>query len=190
MLEPPDLAIDRIVAAVRAHSAPTDVSAAIRTIDAARRVDANDYSEAVTAVLEAGRVRLRTAVTIPGAPGSGSAGLRLAAGEELRVLATADGFTTFVYGGRVYEARLEGAETLQAPVVEVWVRLLPREQQAAAHHGRGDAPRHRQEDENREVLGQQRLGHVCSALRGATTTMAGPWRAVPQPMPQRSAAGH
>ena len=119
-------------AALRAHSAPTDVSAAIRTVDAARRVDANDYSEAVTAVLEAGRVRLRTAATIPGAPGSGSAGLRLAAGEELRVLATADGFTTFVYGGRVYEARLEGAETLQAPVVEVWVRLLPREDRPAA----------------------------------------------------------
>lgn len=120
------------VAAVRAHSAPTDVSAAIRTIDALRRVDANDYSEAVTAVLESGRVRLRAATTVPEAPGSGSAGLRLAAGEEVRMLYTADGFTTFVYGGRVYEARLGDAETLQAPVVEVWVRLLAREDRPAA----------------------------------------------------------
>lgn len=119
-------------AAVRAYSAPTDVSAAIRTIDGMRRVDANDYSESLTAVLEPGRVRLRSAVTISATPGSGAAGLRLAAGDELRVLATADGFTTFVYGGRVYEARLGDVETLQAPVSEVWVRLLTREDRPAA----------------------------------------------------------
>ncbi len=119
-------------APVRAYSAPTDVSAAIRTIEAARRVDANDYSEALTAVLEPGRVRLRAALTVPSTPGSGAAGLRLAAGEELRVLVTSEGFSTFVYGGRVYEARLGDAEVLQVPVTEVWVRLLPRDDRPAA----------------------------------------------------------
>lgn len=119
-------------AAVRAHSAPTDASAPIRTVDALRRVDANDYTEAITAVLEPGRVRLRTALRVPAPPGSGTAGLQLASGEEIRVLATSGGFSTFTYGGRVYEARLEGAETLQEPVVEVWVRLAAREDRPAA----------------------------------------------------------
>ena len=119
-------------APVRAYSAPTDVSAAVRTLDAARRVDANDYSEALTAVLEPGRIRLRAAVDVPSTPGSGTAGLRLAAGEDLRVLVTSDGFTTFVYGGRLYEARLGDVEVLQAPVTEVWVRLLPRDDRPAA----------------------------------------------------------
>ena len=89
-------------AAVRARSAPTDIALATRTIDAARRVDGNDYSESLTAVLEPGRVRLRAAVVVPPAPGSGVPALRLAAGDELRVLAASEGYTTFVYGGRVY----------------------------------------------------------------------------------------
>ena len=119
-------------AAVSARSAPTDASTATRTVDAARRVDANDYSEALTAVLEPGRVRLRTALTVPDTPGSGGPGLRLAAGDELRTLGASDGFTTFVYGGRLYEARLGDAETLQAPVSEVWVFLAPRDDRPAA----------------------------------------------------------
>ena len=119
-------------AAVRARSAPTDVALATRTIEAARRVDANDYSESLTAVLEPGRVRLRAPVVVPSAPGSATPALRLAAGDELRVLAASDGYTTFVYGGRVYEARLGDPETLQAPVTEVWVLLVPREDRPAA----------------------------------------------------------
>ena len=119
-------------AAVRARSAPTDIAAATRTIEAARRVDANDYSESLTAVLEPGRVRLSAPLVVPPSPGSPDAALRLAAGDELRVLAVADGYTTFVYGGRVYEARLGDAETLQSPVSEVWVFLVPRDDRPAA----------------------------------------------------------
>ena len=48
------------------------------------------------------------------------------------MLVTSDGFTTFVYGGRLYEARLGDVEVLQAPVTEVWVRLLPRDDRPAA----------------------------------------------------------
>ena len=119
-------------AAVSARSAPTDASAATRTVDALRRVDANDYAEALTAVLEPGRVRLRASLVVPDTPGSGGPGLRLAAGDELRTLAGQDGFTTFVYGGRLYEARLAEADVLQTPVSEVWVLLVPRDDRPAA----------------------------------------------------------
>ena len=115
------------VAAVAARSAPTDAAAMTRTIDAQRRVDANDYSEALTAVLEPGRVRLRAPVTVGATPT-----LRLSAGDELRVLAVSDGLTTFAYGGRLYEARLGDVETLQLPVSELWVFLLPRDDRPAA----------------------------------------------------------
>ncbi len=119
-------------AAIRARSAPTDVALATRTIEASRRVDANDYSESLTAVLEPGRVRLRAAVVVASAPGSEAPALRLSAGDELRVLATSEGYTTFVYGGRVYEARLGDVEMMQAPVSEVWVLLVPRDDRPAA----------------------------------------------------------
>lgn len=114
-------------ATVQARSAPTDASAATRAIDGRRRVDANDYSESVTAVLQAGRVRLAGPVRVGGVPP-----LELARGEEIRVLAQSGGFWTFVYGGRVYRDRLDGAEVLQAPVTETWVFLVPRDDRAAA----------------------------------------------------------
>lgn len=115
------------VAAVSARSAPTDAAAMTRTVDALRRVDANDYSEALTAVLEPGRLRLRAAISVGTSPA-----LRLSAGDELRVLAVRDGLTTFAYGGRLYEERLGDVETLQEPVAEVWVFLLPRDDRPAA----------------------------------------------------------
>ncbi len=115
------------VAAVSARSAPTDAAAMTRTIEGMRRVDANDYSEALTAVLEPGRVRLRAAVSAGTNPT-----LLLSAGDELRVLTTSNGLTTFAYGGRLYEARLGEVETLQEPVAEVWIFLVPRDDRPAA----------------------------------------------------------
>ena len=115
--------------AVRAYSAPTAASAFLRTVDAERRVDANDYSESLTAVLEPGRVRARRAVAFPSARLSTGQPetVRLAAGETLEVLAPGpEGSAWFSYAGSVYSGAVPGepaAETLRQPAVEVWVRL-------------------------------------------------------------------
>ena len=114
-------------AAIEARTAPTAVSTGARTIEARRRVDANDYSESLTAVLQPGRVRLTAPVRVGGVPA-----LDLVAGEEIRVLAQSGGFWTFAYGGRLYRDRLDGAAVVQEPVTETWVFLVPRDARPAA----------------------------------------------------------
>ena len=76
-------------AAVRAYSAPTPASRPIRTIDGDRRVDANDYSESLTAVLQRGLVRALRPVEVRGARlgGGPTESIRLDRGDELEILA-------------------------------------------------------------------------------------------------------
>ena len=128
------------VAAVRAHSAPTSQSRVVRTIDAQRRVDANDYSESLTAVLRSGLTRAVQPVSFEAASaGSGETRtVRLGAGDEVEVLGNAgEGFVYFTSGTSVLVGFIPGyygggeVEVVRRPVVEIWVRLI--------EHG-GDRP--------------------------------------------------
>lgn len=128
------------VAAVQAHSAPTPQSRAIRTIDAQRRVDANDYSESLTAVLRPGLVRVREPLAFEAVRAGTAAteGVRLGAGDEVEVLGTAgEGAHYFTVGTTVYLGFIPGyygggeVEVVRPPIVELWVRLI--------EHG-GDRP--------------------------------------------------
>ena len=118
--------------AVRGYSAPTEQSRHVRTVDAERRVDANDYSESLTAVLRPGRARARRPVEVRARRLSAdrAEAVRLDAGEEVTVLAPAGEGTLYLsFGDAVWVGSLPGypdgavAETL-APVTEVWVRLV------------------------------------------------------------------
>lgn len=125
-------------AAVRARTAPLAFSSAIRTVDGLRRVDANDYTEAVRAVLQTGQARARRAIVLRGDAlgGSGPVRIELAAGETLDVLARgAEGTALFRWRGAVVQGELPGVsvqttdaagelELVREPVVEVWVRLV------------------------------------------------------------------
>ena len=126
-------------AAVRARTAPLAIAAASRTIDGARRVDANDYTEAVRAVLVPGEVRARRATVLRAAPVyplGETVRIELGAGETLSVLArTAEGTAEFLWQGRVHQGELPGfslstgtpateLETVREPFVETWVRLV------------------------------------------------------------------
>ena len=124
-------------AAVQARSAPLPFASAIRTVDGLRRVDANDYTEAVRAVLQTGRVRARRDIVLRGDALAGSAvRVELAAGETLDVLARGvEGTALFAWRGAVVQGELPGfsiqtadaaseLETLREPVVETWVRLV------------------------------------------------------------------
>jgi hypothetical protein len=119
--------------AVTAYSAPTTVSEAIRTIDAERRIDANDYSESLTAVLEPGLVRAREALQVEGVRlGTGrSESIRLSRGDELSLLARGpEESVYFAFGTGVYAGFVPGlygggpVEVVREPVTEVWVRLV------------------------------------------------------------------
>lgn len=121
-------------APVVARSAPTDLADAIRGIDAMRRVDANDYTEALTAVLEPGRARAAAPFVVEDAAplsGGSSVALRIGAGETISFL-TEGRPQTFVYLGRTYRGTLDGLEVVSRPVAELWVRLVPREDRPAA----------------------------------------------------------
>lgn len=118
---------------VTAYSAPSAFSRALRTIDGMRRVDANDYSESLTAVLQPGRVRAPRALTLPATrlDRGERAEIRLGAGDELLVLGRAPaGETYFTIAGLTYSGVVPGygggtgVETVERPVVEVWVRLV------------------------------------------------------------------
>jgi hypothetical protein len=124
-------------AAVRAYSAPTEVSRYIRTIDGLRRVDANDYTEALTAVLRNGRVRARTALRLSDAlnlTNDRSGPIAVATGEEFEVLARApEGQAYFLYRGNLFVGSVPGfsvqasgpsVEVISEPVTELWVRLV------------------------------------------------------------------
>ncbi|PAP77378.1 hypothetical protein [Rubrivirga marina] len=119
--------------AVHAYSAPTTVSTRLRTIDAERRIDANDYSESLTAVLEPGLVRARQDVRFQGAQlGTGrSEAIRLSRGDELTVLAAGpEESVYFAFGTAIYAGFVPGfyggpeVEVIRQPVTELWVRLI------------------------------------------------------------------
>ena len=126
-------------AAVLARTAPMAIAAASRTVDGARRVDANDYTEAVRAVLQTGEVRARTATVLRAAPVypmGETVRIELAAGETVPVLARdAEGSALFVWNGRIHAGELPGfsvstsspsdeLDTVREPFVETWVRLV------------------------------------------------------------------
>ncbi len=115
-------------APVTAYSAPTEASRALRTIDANRRVDANDYTESLTVVLEPGRVRATRAATMPAVrmDRGETSSVTFAAGQELPWLGSAGEASVYlVSGGVVYAGALPaGVERAAAPAVEVWVRLV------------------------------------------------------------------
>ncbi len=118
---------------IRAYSAPTTASRHIRTIEGNRRIDANDYSESLTAVLRPGLVRARRPVDFNGLQvGSGrSESIRLALNDELEVLGSAgEESVYFTFGTSVYTGVVpgyyggEGVEVVRRPIAEVWVRLI------------------------------------------------------------------
>ena len=118
---------------VTAHSAPTELSRPLRTIDAMRRVDANDYSESLTAVLQPGRVRATRALTLDAVrlDRSERTSIPVGAGDEVVVLGAAgDGSAYFTIAGVAFAGALPGytggagLEVVEAPVAEVWVRLV------------------------------------------------------------------
>lgn len=120
--------------AIRAYSAPTAVSNAIRTVDAERRIDANDFSESLTAVLQTGLVRARQSVTFEAydVRTERTSSIQLAAGDELEVFGSAGEGAVYVsHGGRVAIGFVPGmyggdgeVELLREPVTELWVRLI------------------------------------------------------------------
>lgn len=113
---------------VTAFSAPTEASRALRTIDASRRVDANDYTESLTAVLQTGRVRATRAATMRAVrmDRGETASVAFTAGQELTWLGSAGEESVYlVADGVVYAGVLpEGVERVAAPAVELWVRLV------------------------------------------------------------------
>lgn len=119
--------------AVQAFSAPTPVSRPLRTIDAERRIDANDYSESLTAVLQPGRVRARRPVEVRGVRlgTERTETIALALNDELEVLAAGpEESVFFVFGTGVYSGVVpgfyggDGVEVVREPVTELWVRLV------------------------------------------------------------------
>lgn len=124
-------------APVRAYTAPTFVSTPVRTVDANRRVDANDYSESITAVLQAGRVRAQAPLSIEAVPfGTGDVEvIQFGAGEEFEVLGIeGEGFGYFTHRGTVYTGEIPGysirtggsdeVTVLRDAVRETWVFLI------------------------------------------------------------------
>lgn len=119
--------------AIQAYSAPTTMSTQTRVIDADRRIDANDYSESLTAVLEPGIVRTTAPVEVFGARLSGdeSATFTVPSGREILILAYGPEESVFFeYRGRVYSGLVPGylgsdsTELVSRPVTELWVRLV------------------------------------------------------------------
>ena len=119
--------------AVRAYSAPTRLSAHLRTVDADRRIDANDYSESLTAVLQPGLVRARQPLAIEGyrLGTESSETVQLSLNDELQILGGAgEGSLYFAFGPAVYAGFVPGyygeeeVEVVRQPVTELWVRLV------------------------------------------------------------------
>lgn len=120
-------------APVVAYSAPTEQSRALRTVDAQRRVDANDYSESLTAVLRPGLVRVRETLAFDAVRlgAARSEAVRLGAGDEIEVLAGAgEGSHYFTIGSTSYAGFIPGyygggeVEVVRPYIVELWVRLV------------------------------------------------------------------
>ena len=120
-------------AAVRAFSAPTESSTHLRTIDAERRVDANDYSESLTAVLRPGLVRALRPLSFDATRfgQDRTEPVQLGLNDELEVLALGpEESVTFSFGNGVYSGSIPGfygggeVEVVREPVTELWVRLV------------------------------------------------------------------
>ena len=127
----------RTDAAVRAYTAPTFVSEAVRTVDAQRRVDGNDYSESLTAVLQSGLVQTTAPLTLFATQQGTRDEERVvfSAGEEIEVLGIqGEGVAFFTHEGTVYSAEIPGysirtgladeVEVLSDAVRETWVFLV------------------------------------------------------------------
>ncbi|WP_420457293.1 hypothetical protein [Rubrivirga sp.] len=120
--------------AVRAYSAPTPMSTPLRTVDAERRIDANDYSESLTAVLAPGLARVRRPITAEASRLGARAPERLllSPGDEVAVLAPGgEGSVVFSVRGETYVGYVPGyddgggqVEVIRQPVTELWVRLV------------------------------------------------------------------
>ena len=120
------------------YSEPTESSEHIRTVDANRRIDWNDRSEALTVVIRPAVFRALQDVTINGFDQSTSneATLHLVAGDRLEVLAYAgEGDSYFRRDGNVYIGHTPGIgnvvtglnelfELELEPVIQIWVRLI------------------------------------------------------------------
>lgn len=131
-------------AAVRARTAPVAFAKVIRTIDGNRRVDANDYTEAVRVVLQPGVLRARRPIVLRAFGRGESERIELDAGETLDVLDTiGEGAAEFVWRGAVYQGELPGfsvqtsdpaseLEVVRAPFVELWVRLVEHDEERPA----------------------------------------------------------
>lgn len=124
-------------APVRAYTAPTFVSAAVRIIDANRRVDANDYTESITAVLQPGRVRARAPLSIQAVRlGEGvTEVIDFGRGEEFEVLGIeGEGVGYFSHRGAVFAGEIPGysirtgqddeVDVVRDAVRETWVFLI------------------------------------------------------------------
>ncbi|WP_412067599.1 hypothetical protein [Rubrivirga sp. IMCC43871] len=120
--------------AVRAYSAPTRASEVLRTVDGQRRIDANDYSESLTAVLQTGLLRALRITEAEGTPLNGSEDyreLRLGAGDSIEILAEGpEESVYFLWEGVAYAGSVPGFyggnryEVIRRPVTELWVRLV------------------------------------------------------------------
>ena len=128
----------RTTAAVNAYSEPTEASEHIRTVDAARRIDWNDRSEALTVVIRPAIFRALQDVTISGyTPSTSDAtAIHLATGDRIEVLAYAgEGDSYFRRDGNVYVGHTPGIGSVVTglnelfelelePVIQIWVRLI------------------------------------------------------------------
>ena len=124
-------------ARVQAYTAPTFVSTAVRTIDANRRVDDNDYTESITAVLQAGRVRARGPLSIEAIRMGANTyeTIEFGTGEEIEILGIeGEGIGYFSHRGAVYAGEVPGysirtgeaneVEVVRDAVREIWVLLI------------------------------------------------------------------
>ena len=128
----------RTTQAVFAYSEPTESSEHIRTVDANRRIDWNDRSEALTVVIRPAIFRALQDVSINGYDQSSSSEttLHLVEGDRLEVLAYAgEGDSYFRRDGNVYIGHTPGIgnvvtglnelfELELEPVIQIWVRLI------------------------------------------------------------------
>ena len=128
----------RTTQAVFGYSEPTESSEHIRTVDANRRIDWNDRSEALTVVIRPAIFRALQDVSIAGDDQSTSdeTTIHLAIGDRIEVLAYAgEGDSYFRRDGNVYVGHTPGIGSVVTglnelfelelePVIQIWVRLI------------------------------------------------------------------
>lgn len=128
----------RTTQSVVAYSEPSSMSDHIRTVDANRRVDWNDRSEALTVVIQPAIFRATERVTLHGVSENASspATIHISEGNRVEVLAYAgEGDSYFRVNGDVFVGYAPGIgdvttglndsfELETEPIVEVWVRLI------------------------------------------------------------------